>query len=179
MLAAAMTNSGAINTSGATTMQNPQRAPGWKQANRAAAQRRYAAGLTPTQMQAIQQYNAAKQQRQQAAPIQMQAAPSSQPMMRTAFDPGMAAQQAQLGYAAPSSQPMMRTAFDPGMAAQQAQLGYAAPSSQGMTMGGGGFNERGSASTPIGMHLLQLQAPYASQPMAYGGGAVPASAYMF
>jgi hypothetical protein len=104
-------------------------------------------------MQAIQQYNAAKQQRQQAAPIQMQAAPSSQPMMRTAFDPGMAA--------------------------QQAQLGYAAPSSQGMTMGGGGFNERGSASTPIGMHLSQLQAPYASQPMAYGGRAVPASAYMF
>jgi hypothetical protein len=178
MLAAAMTNRGPMNTGGATPMQNPRNAPGFKQANQAARQQRLSS-FTPSQMQAHQQYIAANQQRRQAAQMQMQAAPSSQPMMRTAFDPGMAAQQAQLGYAAPSSQPMMRTAFDPGMAAQQAQLGYAAPSSQGMTMGGGGFNERGSASTPIGMHLSQLQAPYTSQPMAYGGRAVPVSAYMF
>jgi hypothetical protein len=64
--------------------------------------------------------------------------------------------------------------------AMNAQMRMAAMQNPyGMTMGGGGFTERGSASTPIGMHLSQLQAPYASQPMAYGGGAVPASAYMF
>jgi hypothetical protein len=256
MLAAAMTNSGAINTSGATTMQNPQRAPGWKQANHAAAQRRYAAGLTPTQMQAIQQYTAAKQQRQQAAPIQMQAANQNASLAASAYNQqggaaaqntnanalrgaynqfqsgalqatpnnfgfqqqsglsqspygrqpssGLMEQNAQLEAAHRAASPQtiglmsqaQQMGLDPYAAlmnpsgfqqqyglqqqSMNAQAGMAAMQNPyGMTMGGGGFNERGSVDTPIGMRLLQLQAPYTSQPMAYGGRSVPASAYMF
>jgi hypothetical protein len=227
MLAAAMTNRGPMNTGGATTRQNPQKAPEWQRANQAAAQQRYAASslnqmqaknaynqqsgmaavggpangqilqmpATPFAQQAIpawgggiaqQNYNAllgAYNQRQSGmAPVAPNNFAFQQQAGMQSAQASMAAQNAMLNmqqarYAAPA--PMMPTVFDPGMAAQQAQFGYAAPASQGMTMGGGAFNERGSASTPIGMHLSQLQAPYTSQPMAYGGRAVPASAYMF
>lgn len=263
MLAAAMTNRGPMNTGGATTMQNPRNAPGFKQANQAGLQQRLSA-LTPSQMQAHQQFLAANQQRQQAAPMQMQAgntnaslaaaaynqqpamlAPAAssnpfaqqqamnaqmgvfqQPQLQSAnaqnaqlaYNANAQAQQqamnAQMGMAAmqnpygmanqqrPSPAPMQMQAASgmqqsniaqaaqfnnqaqQAMSAQQqamnSQSGMAAMQNPyGMTMGGGGFNERGSASSPIGMSLSQLQAPYMSQPMAYGGSSVPASAYMF
>ena len=238
MLATAMTNRGPMNTGGATPMQNPRNAPGFKQANQAGMQQRLSA-LTPSQMQAHQQYSAANQQQQQAAPMQMQAGNTNASLAAAAYNQqqsgmmqaqnafnrqgGMAAvggpangqmlqmpatpfaqqaipawgggsaqQQAMNAQMGVFQQPQLQSAnaqnaqlaYNTNAQAQQqamnAQMGMAAMQNPyGMTMGGGGFNERGSAGTPIGMHLSQLQAPYTSQPMAYGGRAVPASAYMF